>query len=704
MRPALAIVLAAALAAAQQPGPQASQKAQFRFTSHAWLVLETVSVQDKNGAPVTGLTAKDFTITEDNAPQTISLCEFQRLDDTAAPPPAPKAPAAAPVTTFQIAPETPGNSRYTDRRLVALYFDMTAMPLEDQLRALGAARNFVATQMRPADMMAVMDYSGTGVVVRQDFTADHDALLQTIGAMIVGAGLGLDENGNDAATADTGGAFGQDDSEFNVFNTNRQLAALQTAVNMLAPLGEKKSLVYFASGLNLNGVDNQAQLESTTNAAIRANVALYPVDARGLVANAPLGDATQGSPGGVAMYNGAAATALNQRLQTSQDTLYALGSDTGGKAMLDTNDLSRGIAQARNAITSYYILGYYTSNPALDGRYRRVKVALAGHPGARLAFRTGYYAGKAFAKFTAADKERQLEDALMLGNPITDLTLQLEVNYFQLNTAEYFVPIAAKIPGSELALAKKGGAQRALIDFIGEVKDDYGTTITNLRDKVELKLSDKTAQQLALVPIEYTTGVTLLPGNYSVKLLARDDETGRIGTYLTHFTIPNLMKVADRLPLSSVVLSAQRVALAAALFNAKNSTGAAAQATNPLVENGRELMPSVTRVFHRATPIYAYLQAYEHPPAAAQPAQAAASPLEAYLSFYPAGAAAAKMAWESPAQSLPYAPQGRAGAVPIQFTVPAATLGPGKYICQVTVLDPATQKANFWRAEIAVVR
>src|SRR6185437_16264838 len=98
------------------------------------------------------------------------------------------------------------------------------------------------------------------------------------------------ENASDASSADTGTAFGQDDSEFNIFTTDRQLAALQTAVKMLGTLNEKKSLIYFASGLRLNGTNNQAQLQATTNAAVRANVSFYPIDARGLVASAPLGD------------------------------------------------------------------------------------------------------------------------------------------------------------------------------------------------------------------------------------------------------------------------------------------------------------------------------------------------------------------------------------------------------------------------------
>src|SRR6202040_3720962 len=100
--------------------------------------------------------------------------------------------------------------------------------------------------------------------------------------------------------------------------------------------------------------------------------------------------------------------------------------------------------------------------------------SLTNELSAKLDYRQGYYAGKQFGKFTAADKERQLEDALMLSDPVTELTIAMEIDYFQINRAEYFVPLVVKIPGRELALARKGGAEHTLIDFIGEVKDDYG--------------------------------------------------------------------------------------------------------------------------------------------------------------------------------------------------------------------------------------
>jgi hypothetical protein len=281
---------------------------------------------------------------------------------------------------------------------------------------------------------------------------------------------------------------------------------------------------------------------------LRSGVSFWPIDARGLVAQAPLGDATQGSPGNAAMYSGTAALAVTTRMQQSQDTLFALAGDTGGKALLDYNDLTRGIVQAQQSTSSYYILGYYTSNGTLDGRFRRIKISVNPELAANLDYRQGYYAGKQFGAFTAADKERQLEDALMLGDPVTELTIAMEINYFQLNRAEYFVPVVVKIPGRELALAKKGGAQHTLIDFLLEVKDEVGNNVTvqNMRDNVNIKLSDATAAELAKRPVEYDTGFTLLPGKYSIKFLARDDETGRIRTFQTSFVIPNLNKQTKR--------------------------------------------------------------------------------------------------------------------------------------------------------------
>jgi VWFA-related protein len=687
---------------AQQAPP--AQVPSVKFTAQAQLVVETVSVKDKSGNTITGLTAKDFVVTENGVPQEIKFCEFQQLDNTPAPPvtqqaasivqvaEAAKTPPAA-VTQTQIAPEAPGDIKYRDRRLLGLYFDMSAMPIPDQLRALEAANKFIKTQMTKADTMAIMKYDAGAVRVLQDFTADRDQLLKVIGDLIIGEAQGLGETDADESAADTGSAFGQDDGEFNLFNTDRQLAALQTAVKMLGNLNESKALVYFASGIRLNGVDNQAQMRATVNSAIRANVKLFPVDARGLVALPPLGDATHANAGGAAMYTGGAAMAMMSGFQRSQDTMYALAADTGGKALLDNNELSTGIVNAEKAISDYYIIGYYTTNAALDGKFRKVSITLKEIASAKLDYRQGYFAGKTFNKFTTADKERQLEDALMLGDPVTDLTIQMEVNYFQLNRAEYYVPVVMKVPGSELALARRGGAEHTVIDFIGEIKDEYGATVQNIRDKIDVKLSGETAQQLVKKPIEYDTGYTLLPGTYNIKVLARDDETGRIGTFMSKFVIPNLNKEDKRIPISSVVLSSQRVALSDALYTAGKDKE---QIANPLVQEGQKLIPSVTRVFSKSRDMFVYLQAYEQ---TYQAAEAAVQPLVAFVTFY----RGQNKAFETPPMPVTNGVNNRLKTVPLRFSFALDKLPPGRYNCQVTVLDPTSQKAAFWQAPVMLV-
>lgn len=691
------LVLAAWCVAGDNPRAQ-----QAVFRSATKLVVQTVSVSDDAGNPVTGLRAEDFVLTEDGEAQVISLFEYQRLsvrgetrqDQGAAGGAARNASSGAAIgdlpavtPSVVIAGSSNGSIRYRDRRLIVLYFDLTALPPADLMRSYRSARDYIDTQRGPADLLALMSFDGGGVKVHVDFTDDPSRLEDALQRLVYGDDL--DGDGIPDIPTDTGTAFGQDDAEFNILNTDRQLSALQTAASMLRALSEKKALVYFGSGLRLNGTDNQAQLRATTNAALRANVSIFPIDARGLVASAPLGDATTRSGGGIGAFTGRLAERESAQLQRSQDTLYSLAKDTGGQALFDYNDLAAGIRQAADSMSSYYVLGYYTTHAAPDGKFHRVKIALRDGLSGRLDYREGYFADKEFSRFTAADKERQLEEALMLENPVTDITVAMEVNYFQLNRAEYFVPVTVKIPGSELALARRRGAQRTLIDFIGEIKDDYGVTIQNVRDKLDIKLSEQTASQLASRPVQYDTGFTLLPGNYVIKMLARDSETGRIGTYQRAFTVPNLNREVAQLPISSVVLSNQRVPLTDAIYTVQKN---AALTVNPLVFDGQKLVPSVTRVFSRTRDLFVYLQAYQR---GSEPMR----PMVAFVTIFDGNGVAAASAPIAITDGL----DARSRAVPIRFSFPISQVPPGRYDCQVTVLDPDGQKAAFWRAPIAVV-
>jgi VWFA-related protein len=704
MRSTVATFLVWVLAvSAQQPQPAPTAQKTIKFEANTQLVVEDIIIKDKSGNAITGLKPSDFTVLEDGKPQEVRFVEFQNLEEMAAPmqlskragdePDVEVKNAPKPVTQNQIAPEKPGDIKYKDRRLLVMFFDMTSMPISDQVRAQEAAEKFIKNQMTKSDLVAMMSFSGD-VKVIEDFTDDRDLLLKDIKNLIIGEGQGFATNNADDSASDDASAFSQDDTEFNIFNTDRQLSALETASKMLASLNETKALVYFASGMQRNGLDNQAQLQSTINAAIRSNVKFYPIDARGLQASAPLGDATKASPGGSAMYTGSSARAGQANFQNQQETLFTLAADTGGKALLDNNDLAVGLVQAQKDISSYYILGYYTSNDKLDGRFRTVKITLKDQAlQARLAkfdYRRGYYAGKEFKQFTSTDKERQLSEALMLGDPLTDLDITMEVGYFRLARDRYFVPIVAKMPGSELELARRGGSDSTTIDFIGVIKDSAGKQVANVRDFANFKLKDATAAQLSKRPIEYDSGFTLPPGSYSLRFVARENTTGKVGTYDTKFVVPDLTSEQKRLPISSVVLSSQRIELSQAVFNAEKDKKLLA--ANPLIEDGKKLIPSVTRVFNRNQELYVYLQAYE-------PGAETTQPLVATVSFIRGKV----KAFETAPLQITEGLDPKSKALPLKFSVPLGKLAPGRYTCQVSVLDPAGQKFAFWRAPMVVV-
>ena len=726
MRNTLAVILAALLiasaqqatqppAAGQKKGVPAKQDASkgaskktFSFSDTVQLVVVDVFAKDKNGNPIEGLKADDFAISEDGKPQKITFVQYQELknDPIAAAPESTttlttrgpvlgeaKKPEVAEVkiTANQITPAKAGEVKYKDRRLMVMFFDMTSMPIQDQIRAQDSAVKFIKTQITPSDLVAIMKFS-SDVNVVEDFTDDRDKLIKDIKGLTIGEGQGFDVSDTSDAAADTGAAMQIDDSEFNIFNTDRQLSALETAAKMLGTLPEKKAVVYFASGMtrDSNG-NNQAQLTATVNAAIKANVSFYPIDARGLVASAPLGDATKGSSSASSVRTGGAQQQAQASFQGQQETLTTLAGDTGGKALLDENDLSVGIVQAQKDISSYYIVGYNSGNTNLDGHYRKIDLKIKNSVAAKLDYRRGYFASKNWGKFDTEDKERQLSEALMMGDPMTDIDVRAEIDFFRLGRDSYFVPVEVKIPGSDLEMAKHGNAERTRLDFIGVVKDSKGevTGGGNVRDYVDLELKGDKAAEITKHPVAYDTGFTLKPGSYTLKFLVRENETGKIGTFEQKFTIPNLSTDQPTLPTSSVILSNQIQPMTEALYSAEKDKKLLDE--NPLVQNKEKLIPSVTRVFKKSQEMYVYVEVYE-------PLATVTEPVVASVSFF----RGKTKAFQTEPLIVRDGLNAKTKALPIRFSVPLSGLTPGKYMCQVTLLDPAAHKPSYTRAEIFI--
>lgn len=673
-----------------------------QFTAETRLVIVNLSAKDKSGRPILTLKKDDIEVYEDGVRQDIKVFELQRLEGEALPAIADAdasksktieekvKPAPAPA---RVEPARNSVIKYQDRRLLCLLFDMTSMQPPEQLRAQEAAVKFLETQMTSNDLVEVMTFN-SNIKVVQEFTADRESLITAIKRLTVGAGSDFADMASTAADeGDDSGSFAADDTEFNIFNTDRKLSALEDAARMLGAFPEKKALIYFSSGVGKTGVENQSQIKATTNAAVRANVSFYPVDARGLVANPPGGDASQASPRGTGIITGTKQAGIKASFQDTQETLTTLAADTGGKAMLDTNDLTMGIRQAQDDINSYYIVAYSPKNNADDGKLRRIDVRLVNKTfSAKLDFRKAYYANKTFAKFNASDKERQLEEALMLGDPVSELPLALEVDYFRVAKERYSVPISVKIPGSAIGLQKKGAKQTAEFDFVGQVRDAAGKLVSGVKDNITVKLGEGDAAQIGHRNLQYDTVLTLAPGTYTLRFLARENLSGKMGTFETKFTIPDL-NAAKTLRVSSVIWSNQREAVASTVGAAE--TNKKLIAAHPLVQDGHKTVPSITRVFRKDQTMYVFFEVYDP---TLDPDRKIPS-LTAEVDLLSGGR---RVFSSAPVRQNKLADK-RPGVAQFNFQIPLAKLAAGQYISQVTVIDETGRKFAFPRNQIVLL-
>src|SRR6266700_2528802 len=698
---AAGLALQAAPVLAQQTGQTGGSEARIQVTSE--LVLVNVVARDKKGNLVRDLKKEDFTLLEDGKKQEISTFDFENVDqmETAGVAEAATSGVAGQGTLLRSGKKAPPSLDARDRRLILLFFDFSAMDPEQTDRSVDAAKKFVGTKMQPADLMALVSLA-TNMRVDLDFTDDKTKLLAALTAYNSGQGQGF-ENGNSGSTegaAETSGAFSADDTDFNTFSADRKLLALQSLMQALGKLPQKKSLVYFSNGISQSGVDNQSALRATTAAAVKANVAIYSLDIRGLQAFPPGGEAQSASLHGQSAYSGASVLNDLNGNAASQETLATLSSDTGGKAFFDSNDFSGVFAQVQKDSSAYYVLGFTSNNPLKDGRFRRLKVQ-ANRSDLKLDFRSGYYAGRDFEHLNRADREQQLDDELATQLPRVDVPVYAGAAYFRQDDSHYYLAVSLVIPGSQIPFVTEKEKDNATIDIIGEVREGGKFPVGQLRDTV--KLAVDATQEVRRKNVQYNTGFILAPGSYHLKFVIRENQTGRIGSFETDVQIPDLRKTP--LKMSSVVLSSQR----APATNKKSGP-------NPLVRDQMELVPNITHVFAPDQHLYLQYEVYDaakgkNPAPAATNGQnrtakdaPAPKPLKDSIRVFTSIEflqGATKIYESKPVVANEVTAPDRK-AVIFQMDLPLQALKPGLYLCQVNVIDDVAGSFSFPRFPLLI--
>ena len=699
-RLAAAIILVPALCA-QTIAPANQSKISGRdytFKVSSELVLVNLVVRDKKGELVRGLKRDDFTILEDNKQQTITSFDFEQTEGSG-PPVAATGPAQQTVDSPAPtpAPNAPKKeaTAFNNRRLIVLFFDFTGMESEDIDRSVAAAQKYVDQQMSPSDTVAVVTFS-SALQVNQEFTSDRELLKKSLARLnsSSGEGYAAGTTGDTEGTADNGNAFTAEDSDFNTFNTDRKLQALQSLTGRLAGIEQKKSIIYFSNGISRNGIENQSQLRATVDSAVKANVAIYTLDVRGLQALPPNGEAQGASLRGVSAYSGAAVRGQFDSNFGSQETLTTLAGDTGGKAFLDSNDFSKIFRRVQDDTAAYYVVAYRSNNKNIDGRFRKITVRTS-RPDVKLEYRAGYYAPKDFAHATREDREEEMQKELASELPATDVSVYLSAAYFRLTDGQFYVPVSLIVPGSEIPFTRASDKDKATLDIIGTVLEAHShLPVANSRETVKLAIDEN--QQVKRKNVQYNTGFVLAPGTYHVKFVIRENQNGRLGSFETDLTVPDLKKSPQKtaLKMSSVVIGGQV------------KDAGKGEKKNPLIRDGKELVPNITHVFSADQHLYLYYEIYDPAKPGKTAAVAGAQPEEkkpgirllSSVQFFNGKV----KAFETPLVELHDLTAADRKAAAFQLDVPLSQLRPGYYTCQVNVVDDAAGTFLFPRFALLV--
>ena len=677
------------------PQPSSSQGATPVFRSGVNIVLVDVVVRDKKGEVVKGLTANDFDLFEDGKKQDIVSFAFEEVSNNAQPVesaamfssaasnatpvavggvPIVAAPGSADATPVPLTSED-----VAGHRLLTLLFDTSSMQPEDVQKAVDSAQKWVDSQMTSSDLVAVASI-GSSLQVLADFTNSKEKVASVLAAFSAADGTAFADVDASTASTDDANNTSSDDTttvdasaqELDTFNNDVRLRAIKTLAEALAPIQQKKAILYFSSGMQRSGTDNQVELRAAVNAAVRANVAIYPVDSRGLQAIVPGGDARQGSRGGRSAFSGQAVAQQFTQLQAQQETLTTLAADTGGTAFTDTNDFGEAFAKVTKDISSYYILGFSSTNTTKDGRFRRLTIRLKSKLDAKVEAREGYYADRDFTHTAKGDREVQLQEQLMTQIPATDVPLFVTAGWFRLAADRYYVPVSLAVPGS----AVPPSPDKVTLDVAGFIRDERGAPVGRIRDTITVPPAS--TGDLASRQVLYQTGVTLPPGRFSVKLVVRENTTGQMGTFETPIIVPELKQAPVKV--SSLVLSTQ-------LQNV-----GARKTASPLVRDGVEVVPNLTHIVSHDQKLYFYYEVYD-PTVEAGELQVRTS-----LAFYRGRV----KVFETPVVERTTLDAADRKAAIFQFEVPAENFKPGLYTCQVNIIDEVAGRFAFPRLELYV--
>jgi VWFA-related protein len=559
---ALSTTTVSAGQAQQQPAPaapagQAAAPAQAptpTFKMQVDYVDVDVLVTDEQGRFVRDLKKEDFQVLEDGRAQTVS--DFTVVD-------IPVERADRPLFASQpIEPDVQSNERPFDGRVYVMLLDDLHTDALRSTLVKRAARQFIERNLGANDLMAIV-HAGGRTEAAQEFTNNKRLLYASVdkfmGRKLPSATL--------ARTSEYYRQAGMPIQDNRIpdpyevergFNAQSTMGVLRNIAEWFGGVrGRRKTILFVSEGIDYDITDVLRQYDAPGNAAsailddirqtiaitARSNVSIYGVDPRGLTSLADEAIQVTGFPGDDTPGARIGASSLRNELQMSQDSLRALSEDTGGFAVVNSNDFTTAFDRIVGDNSSYYVLAYYPSNTRRDGRFRRIEVRVT-RPGVRVRARRGYVAPRGNAKPTAPRAAKndgaspELVEALNSPLQVSGLDMKVIAAPFRGTAPNASVLLGVELAGSDLSLEANSRIEVSYmaVDASGKVREGKTNTLT-------MNLKPETRTRVEQTGFRMLHRMDLPPGRYQLRVAARDTAGGSVGSVLYDLEIPDYEKL-----------------------------------------------------------------------------------------------------------------------------------------------------------------
>jgi VWFA-related protein len=360
----------------------------------------------------------------------------------------------------------------------------------------------------------------------------------------------------------------------NAHYTRSTLETINGVIRSLRQLTGRKMLVLLSDGFFLGGNSSSQiyDIQRVIDAATRSGVVIYSIDARGLIATPPGGDAS--TPATFVTEMPGAQSRIEQRaIEAKRDGMNALARDTGGFLVINNNDLNLGLQRVLDDNEVYYVLAYEPPESRRDGRFHRIEVRIADRPELKVRTRKGYLAPiekrekvekkaekpsekqkEKAAQEAKAAKEAQIRSGLGSLFPLREIPIEMSVDFIDIAGRGSTAMINAHIDASALELLQANGLRTGALDLTAAIFDERGKVAQSFSERLTINLKPGSLEAAMKQGFSYLKYVPLKPGFYQTRVALREEGTARLGSAACWVEIPDLNK--KRLALSSVFLSA----------------------------------------------------------------------------------------------------------------------------------------------------